>query len=69
MTRVALPCGCPVLVAHEKGEQRVVCEGGGMSGGPAKWEECPGGRGYVVSAERVSTVMYSVRALAVAVEG
>lgn len=61
--RVALPCGCPVIVNHEKGDRRVVCEGGGVTGGPVEWVVCPGGRGYVVNAHEVTTVLYEVRAL------
>lgn len=66
--RLALPCGCPVIVHHEKGDRRVVCEGGGLTGGPVDWEECPGGRSYAVHAQEITTTSYVVRALHVVEE-
>ena len=68
--RLVLPCGCAVTVDHESGERRIVCPGGGLSVPEgarlidrSKLDVCPGGRGYCVTAERVATVMHTVRAL------
>lgn len=68
--RVVLPCGCAVTVDHESGERRVVCPGGGLSVPEgvrlvdrSRLDVCPGSRGYCVTAERVETVVHTVRPL------
>lgn len=61
--RVVLPCKCVVMLDHDRGQRRVVCEG--HSDERRGWEGCRGGRGYVVTAETVEMVVYDVRPLAV----
>jgi hypothetical protein len=62
---VLLPCRCSVVVDHEKGDRAVVCDGGGLSMpdgevSPTSMVECPGGRGYKVTAELIETVRHLV---------
>lgn len=51
---IGLPCGCDATVAHQRGERLVACAGDGAA--------CPGGRGYVVTAQPHVTVTYTARA-------
>lgn len=65
---VLLPCKCSVVVDHDKGDRAVVCDGGGLSMPdgdhlPTSMVECPGGRGYVVTAETIETVRHKVAPL------
>ena len=54
---VRLPCGCDAVVDHLSGDRGVVCEGGGLRPDPDDATgvgpslTCPGGRGYVLTAE------------------
>lgn len=62
MTRLVLPCHCVVMLDDHftHGQRRVVCEGDD----PARRDRrYPGGRGYLVSAEVVSTVIHTVKPL------
>lgn len=55
--RLVLPCHCAVVVDHDHGDRLVRCPGDD----PARHDRrCEGGKQYVVTAERVETVLYSV---------
>lgn len=66
MRRLTLPCRCVVLLddTFTHGERRVVCEGGDPDDPRDHlWERCPGGRGYLVRAERIESVFFDVTPL------
>lgn len=56
LQRFLLPCSCAVMLDHDMGQRLVRCEGDD----PARADRrCEGGKQYVVTAERVDTVLYS----------
>jgi hypothetical protein len=61
--RYVLGCGTPVVLSHESADRRVFCPGGGINPDAelGSTERCPGGEQWCVTAETVSTVVYTSR--------
>lgn len=56
--RLVLPCSCVVMAEHDHGDRLVTCAGDD----PHRVDRrCKGGKKYVVTAERIESVLHTVR--------